>query len=111
MQDLEQKQLFGGAITFSIPNRFVDVSDFRQVPGTATTFFHWLIQLDNQEVFTDIDVEQTIIIELLEQVSDVSDVREAAAFHFQEMASLNESTRQEIQVTEALGEMDMPHLK
>ena len=34
------RELFGGAVTASLPVRYVDVSDFRPVP-------------DNQEVWTD----------------------------------------------------------
>jgi hypothetical protein len=110
MQDLGQKQLFGGAISCNLPTRFVDVSDFRQVPGTSHFHTYTYSNSDNQEVFTDINVEQTIIVELLEKVN-VSDIKEAAVYHFQEMASLNEATRQEVQVVEVLEEAAVPHLR
>jgi hypothetical protein len=55
----EQKmELFGGAIRIaSLPSRFKDLSDFRQVP-------------DHQEVFSDPESDQTVIVEINEAVSD-----------------------------------------
>ena len=49
-----RRELFGGAITVDLPTRMVDVSDFRPVP-------------DNQEVWTDADRDESIILELLER--------------------------------------------
>lgn len=47
--------LFGGAIVAPIPSSFMDASQFRQIP-------------DNQEVFVDTKTQQSMIVELLEQV-------------------------------------------
>ncbi|KAI9278058.1 hypothetical protein BY458DRAFT_432393 [Sporodiniella umbellata] len=47
--------LFGGAIVIPLKKSFMDASQFRQVP-------------DNQEVFVDTVTQQSLIVELLEQV-------------------------------------------
>ena len=53
--------LYGGAITCQIPERFLDCSEFRQVP-------------DHQEVFIDKNQsDQSIIFEILEQQNKVKD--------------------------------------
>jgi hypothetical protein len=61
-----QRDLFGGAMRCCMPARFVDVSTFRQVP-------------DNQEVFSDEATGQSVIIEILEFVSDADLAGHAAA--------------------------------
>lgn len=72
------RALFGGAITAAIPQRFVDVSNFRVIP-------------DNQEVLADIDSDQSIIVELLSLVDDVSN-ESSAEFHFRELAKENDAS-------------------
>ncbi|KAI9018680.1 hypothetical protein CLU79DRAFT_759850 [Phycomyces nitens] len=72
----ETRGLFGGAIVAPIKNSFMDASHFRQVP-------------DNQEVFVDTNTQQSLIIELLEQVS--ADGEESAKFHFGQLASDNDA--------------------
>ncbi|KAL3701527.1 hypothetical protein R1sor_019549 [Riccia sorocarpa] len=67
MEQLVDRPLFGGAITCRVPARFLDVSDIREVP-------------DNQEVLCDYDREESIIIELLEFKSDVTDEDSARWF-------------------------------
>jgi hypothetical protein len=49
-QALQRRNLYGGAITLDIPARFKDVSALREIP-------------DNQEVFVDIDTDQSFILE------------------------------------------------
>lgn len=66
--------------------------------------------MDNQEVFNDIESDQTIIVELLEEIED-SNLRDAILSHFQEMASLNEARSGEVLSLEQLGDMDVPHFK
>lgn len=56
----KSRELFGGGIRINVPDNFVDVSDFRQVP-------------DHQEVFVSNDSDATLIVELLETPSDPSD--------------------------------------
>ncbi len=46
------RQLFGGAVSLSVPARLVDVSDFRPVP-------------DNQEVLADGATDQSVIVEIM----------------------------------------------
>jgi hypothetical protein len=74
------RELFGGAITVDLPTRMVDVSDFRPVP-------------DNQEVWTDADRDESVIVELLERV-DVgpSDAEGAAAWFFRDLAAVNDAS-------------------
>ncbi|KAL0047957.1 hypothetical protein WJX82_004231 [Trebouxia sp. C0006] len=52
-EQLITRALFGGAIEMSLPQRFVDVSDYRPVP-------------DHQEVWTDATLDQSVILEIVE---------------------------------------------
>ena len=90
------RDLFGGAIVADVPERFIDVSNFRVVP-------------DNQELMCDIDTDQSIIVELLSLVSDVP-ADKAAEFHFEELAAVNEAHLfEKLQVREIANE-ELPHL-
>jgi len=90
------RSLFGGAMQFTIPRRFADVSGFRQVP-------------DNQEVFTDVHTDQSIIIELL-SMEEVSH-EESAAHHFKELARDNDAMNDSVVIhNERLGRDDVPNL-
>ncbi|KAG6549776.1 hypothetical protein Mapa_008757 [Marchantia paleacea] len=89
--------LFGGAITCMVPSRFRDVSDIREVP-------------DNQEVLCDYDREESIIIELLEFKSDVSD-EDSARWFLQNVAEEQESENfMTIEDRRVLTESDVPHM-
>lgn len=54
---LEDRELFGGALSIKVPKDFKDVSAFRQVP-------------DHQEVFVSNDSDDSLIVELLETPSE-----------------------------------------
>ncbi|KAK9896024.1 Mog1p/PsbP-like protein [Cystobasidium minutum MCA 4210] len=72
----QTRDLFGGALTTSLPGNVMDASDFRQVP-------------DTQEVFLSEDSDNSIIFEILQVVSEgaaAADLREAAQFHFKSIA-------------------------
>lgn len=71
-------RLFGGAMEWIAPDRFIDTSQFREVP-------------DNQEIFADPETDQSLIIELL-QYSDQVPNENAALFHFREVAQINDAT-------------------
>jgi len=71
----QQRNLFGGAIVFSIPPQCIDVSTRRQVP-------------DTQEVFVYPDSQISIIVEILQRVAQNDDL-EAAKFHFGALAEDN----------------------
>jgi hypothetical protein len=74
---LSKRNLFGGAITMSLPNCFEDVSAIRQVP-------------DHQEVFVDSLTDMSLIVEILAYEEGVND--EAAARHFfDDLAQFNDS--------------------
>eukprot|EP00271_Cylindrocystis_brebissonii_P006187 TRINITY_DN1882_c0_g1_i2.p1 TRINITY_DN1882_c0_g1~~TRINITY_DN1882_c0_g1_i2.p1 ORF type:complete len:206 (-),score=31.82 TRINITY_DN1882_c0_g1_i2:460-1077(-) len=66
------RPLFGGALQAAFPDRFQDVSQFRQVP-------------DNQEVFCDGERDQSFIFELLEMKTEVKD-SESARWFFEDLA-------------------------
>jgi hypothetical protein len=66
---------FGGAITLELPTRFVDVSQFRHIP-------------DTQEVFADVDTDQSFIVELLD-LEDGEPDASGATFHFNPIAHDN----------------------
>jgi len=97
---LEQRGLYGGAITLDIPARFKDISALRQIP-------------DNQEVFADVDTDQSIIIELLaledgEPITSEPDDR-AAAFHFRSLAHDNAASNTVLEHDPAV--TDLKHFK
>ena len=76
MEEFETKPLFGGALEISLPKRFIDISDFREVP-------------DNQEIFADsANTDQSFIIELLEFQSEVQDAN-IAQHLFEDLCELN----------------------
>ncbi|KAI8376984.1 hypothetical protein BD560DRAFT_391333 [Blakeslea trispora] len=74
---MNTQPLFGGAIVSPVPDSFVDASQFRQIP-------------DNQEVFVDMNTQQSLIFELLEQVEAKG--TDIAKFHFQQLADDNEAS-------------------
>lgn len=88
------RELYGGAIKALIPERFVDVSEFRQVP-------------DHQEVFSDPVTDESIIIEILEreQLPD----NEAIVSHFNDLAEAN-SAEARILKSESIPHVDLPQL-
>ena len=71
--------LFGGAISAHLPTRYVDVSDFRPVP-------------DNQEVWTDASVDESVIVEILERVEEGPSDAEggAAGWFWEDLAAVSE---------------------
>eukprot|EP01118_Nematostelium_gracile_P006041 TRINITY_DN1931_c0_g1_i1.p1 TRINITY_DN1931_c0_g1~~TRINITY_DN1931_c0_g1_i1.p1 ORF type:complete len:182 (+),score=41.01 TRINITY_DN1931_c0_g1_i1:43-588(+) len=93
---MEHKQLFGGAITCDMPQRFLDISEVREIP-------------DNQEGFCDVHTDQSIIIELLSR-SNVND-QDSAKFHFDSLAEDNQAVGSQITHTEVLTDDDIPHLR
>lgn len=49
-----QRELFGGAVSCMLPASYIDISTVRPVP-------------DNQEVWNDVHLDRTVIVELLER--------------------------------------------
>ncbi|KAI8994685.1 ran guanine nucleotide release factor-like protein [Pilobolus umbonatus] len=70
------RQLFGGAITAPVSSTFIDASNLRQIP-------------DNQEVFIDMNTQQSLIFELLEQVE--ANQQSCAKYHFEQLAADNDA--------------------
>jgi hypothetical protein len=64
---------------------------------------------DNQEVFADATKDQSIIVEIVEFSPQVSD-EQCAAFHFSELANLNESVGHEIVAVQPLAPEHVPFL-
>jgi hypothetical protein len=71
------KDLFGGAIVSRLPDNFADISQFREVP-------------DHQEVFVENESDASIIIELFDYDSDLSD-DQAIRHYFDDLAKFNEA--------------------
>ncbi|CAF0993417.1 unnamed protein product [Rotaria magnacalcarata] len=69
--------LFGGAIQAFIPHGAIDASSIRLVPN-------------NQEVFIHAESDQSIIIEILERVNQVSD-ENAIKYHFDALVEANDA--------------------
>ncbi|CAO3619984.1 unnamed protein product [Cunninghamella echinulata] len=74
---MNNQLFYGGAISSVIRSSYIDASEIRQVP-------------DNQEVFIDMNTQQSLIIELLEKVEYLDE--EAAKFHFEQLAEQNDAT-------------------
>lgn len=91
---LSKRALFGGAISAYVPARFDDVSQIRTLP-------------DNQEVFSDPATDQSVMIDLLEQVDSV-DPAAASTYHFNTLMSDNASLESEVGETRMLTGIDIP---
>jgi len=87
------RPLFGGPIQCFIPDGFDDVSTVREIP-------------DNQEVFTNPNIEMSIIIELNEFVETPNE--NAILLHFQELVDITQATDAQIVKVEQLGQNDVP---
>ncbi|ANB11908.1 Mog1p [Sugiyamaella lignohabitans] len=77
--DLEKQELYGGALTSSVPVNFKDASFFRQVP-------------DTQEVFVSDDNEylnHSMVFDIMEMVEGCKSTKDAAVIHLNEISSLN----------------------
>ncbi|KAF9922187.1 hypothetical protein FBU30_007721 [Linnemannia zychae] len=77
MATVNQQELYGGAITINLPSKFGNISHIREVP-------------DHQEVFVNVDEDQSVIVEILELATEASD-ENCAAFHFQQLAEDNDA--------------------
>ncbi|KZV70487.1 Mog1p/PsbP-like protein [Peniophora sp. CONT] len=73
-----KRDLFGGAITATLPTSLIDASDLRQIP-------------DTQEVFLSPTSDVSIILEILESVP-ATDLIDAAKYHFNSLAHDNDAT-------------------
>lgn len=76
------QKLFGGAFEISLPKRFIDLSNFRLVP-------------DHQEVWSDPHSDQSIIIELVEMVSNLKGEK-AVKYHYNDIAETSNSLETKI---------------
>ncbi|KAF9912104.1 hypothetical protein EC991_001050 [Linnemannia zychae] len=77
MATVNQQELYGGAITINLPSKFGNISHVREVP-------------DHQEVFVNVDEDQSVIVEILELAAEATD-ENCAAFHFQQLAEDNDA--------------------
>ncbi|GAA6001157.1 hypothetical protein JCM10207_007437 [Rhodosporidiobolus poonsookiae] len=78
----QPRQLYGGAISASLPPSYLDASDLRQVP-------------DTQEVFLSPDSDLSLIVEVLELVKDdgsEESLEAAVRFHFSSLAHDNSAS-------------------
>ncbi|KAF9203780.1 hypothetical protein BGZ49_006049 [Haplosporangium sp. Z 27] len=75
--DIIQQELYGGAITLNLPRKFENISNIREVP-------------DHQEVFVNVDEDQSVIVEILELAAEAND-EGCAAFHYQQLAEDNDA--------------------
>ena len=74
-------ELFGGAVTLTAPRSLIDASELRQVP-------------DTQEVLLSPDSDVSLIVEILEQVSEGTSqdaLDKAVRFHFDSLAHDNDA--------------------
>lgn len=92
----QPRELFGGAITASIPADFLDISPIREIP-------------DNQEVFSHAETDRSIIIELLEQ-PDLPPGTVPASFHSSNIAEDSSALEAHIHQVQTLPASDFPLL-
>lgn len=90
MQRAPQSQpLFGGALSAVLPHSIVDTSELREIP-------------DNQEVFAHAHTDQSLIVELVEYQTQVSD-QDAVRYHFEDIAGSNKASGPgSVQVTDVV---------
>lgn len=74
------QQLYGGAITTTIPVGLVDVSKFREIPDTQEVFI--------SETQDDARLDQSIIFDLLEEVIAPTN-EEALSIHLSEISEIS----------------------
>ncbi|PNW83396.1 hypothetical protein CHLRE_05g244850v5 [Chlamydomonas reinhardtii] len=94
LQSTETRELWGGAVTCSLPARMLDVSDMRPVP-------------DHQEIWADTGVDQAVIFEIVEHDAAVPD-GEAGRHMFEDAAVGNEAVAAAVESVAALGVQDVP---
>ncbi|ORX46477.1 Mog1p/PsbP-like protein [Hesseltinella vesiculosa] len=93
---MNRQPLFGGAMSTTVKASYLDASQIRQIP-------------DNQEVFIDMNTQQSLIIELLEKVEHLNE--EAARFHFEQIAEHNHASSYSIKSVEHESvDVAAPHL-
>ena len=92
----ETKPLYGGAITADLPTSCGDLSDVLPVP-------------DNQEVFTEPNLNASLIVEILEMV-EVPGI-DAISYIFNDLASANESDVTEITQSRLLAPAEYPNIQ
>ncbi|KAJ2358394.1 hypothetical protein H4S01_006313 [Coemansia sp. RSA 2610] len=71
--------LFGGALSITVPDGFVDISQVRQLP-------------DHQEVFASSTTDQSLIVEILEAVDEDNPLE----YHFAQLAETNDSRESKV---------------
>ena len=81
---VSKRDLFGGALSIYLPSTFIDVSEIRQVP-------------DYQEVFSDPQTDQCLMIDLLEH-DPLADDDRASENHFYQLA--HDQGTHEVKLTE-----------
>ncbi|GLC61056.1 multicopy suppressor of ts gsp1 [Pleodorina starrii] len=92
-----QRELWGGAVTCTVPARLLDVSDMRPVP-------------DHQEVYADAEADQALIFEIVEHDAAVPD-EECGRHIFQDAATGNEAASASLESVTSLGPQDAPHVQ
>ena len=90
-----KRELFGGALEMSVPPRFYDISQLRQVP-------------DTQEVFADGNTDQSFIIEILSYTHEVTDDK-IAEYMFTDLADANGAQKRTLVHNTILTDQDLPH--
>ncbi|KAF9426427.1 hypothetical protein BGZ94_006537 [Podila epigama] len=93
--EVVEQELYGGAITMNLPRKFGNISHIREVP-------------DHQEVFVNVDEDQSVIVEILQLASEAPDDA-CAAFHYQQLAEDNDAEESStIQNVSILSNAELP---
>lgn len=88
-----KQDLYGGAITTVIPQKFLDVSMIRQVPDTQEVFVN--SRMDNEVVNDGLAFNESVIVDLLQRVKEDDDMK-ALDEHLREISDLNGAQKWEI---------------
>lgn len=127
---LVPRQLFGGAIELSLPERLVDVSDFRPVPDNQEVGYIVATcepprNTTHNQVFADANLDQSLIVEILVRRRDPNDQalhtikqeaasaldEEVAALVFSDIATANDALSSHLDDgQERLTDADVPGL-
>ncbi|CAJ1353534.1 unnamed protein product [Effrenium voratum] len=93
--DMQEAQLYGGAMLCELPRSFADASTLREVP-------------DHQEVWVDTGSDRSLMIEILER-KDVAD-EEAMHFFLSDLAAFNDASEASILRSGPLAPEEVPHV-
>lgn len=93
---METRQLYGGAITMSIPVGFMDASLLREIPDTQEVYVNDRKQSESQVLNDGLGLESSVVIDLLERVES----QDPLQVHIEEILRLNDVPSNTVKIAE-----------